>query len=141
MRLTDKQKREICIQFYSGELSKSELGKKYGVSHTAISKILSNEQVSSSFKKLSDETSTECVLSMVAFMESKNLQAQEIISDILDELKISIREKMKKSSLKDCVGAIELLSKTFTFRGDEERSGKEALDMLVNAIKGNASDA
>ena len=140
MKITTAQKREICKLFYSGEKSKSELAKSFNVSHTAISKILNDEKVSKSFKKLSDETSTECVLSMVAFMESKNLQAQEIISDILDELKVSIREKMKKSSLKDCVGAIELLSKTFTFRGDEERSGKEALDVLVNAIKGTVSN-
>lgn len=137
-RLSEKQKREICLQFYSGEKTKSELARMFNVSHTAISKILSDDKVASSFKKLSDETSTECVMSMIAFMESKNGQAQEIIAAIMDELQATIVEKMKKSSLKDCVNAIESLSKTFTLRGDSEKSDKEALAEIVNAINGVA---
>ena len=137
-RLSDKEKREICLQFYSGEKTKSELARKFQVSHTAISKILSDDKVASSFKKLSDETSTECVLSMIAFMESKNGQAQEIISAIMDELQATIIEKMKKSSLKDCVNAIEGLSKTFTAKEDSGKSDREALDEIVNAIEGVA---
>lgn len=135
-RLSDKEKREICLQFYSGEKTKSELARAFQVSHTAISKILSNENVASSFKKFSDETSNECVMSMIAFMESKNGQAQEIISAIMNELQATVIERMKKSSLKDCVNAIESLSKTFTFRGDDEKNGKDALNELVAAIKG-----
>ena len=138
-RLSDKEKREICLQFYSGEKTKSELARMFQVSHTAISKILSDDKVSNSFKKLSDETSMECVMSMIAFMESKNGQAQEIISAIMDELQSSIVEKMKKSSLKDCVGAIEMLSKTFTFHGDSQKTDKEALAEIVAAIEGVAN--
>ena len=66
MKLTDKQKQEICKLFYGGEKTKSELAKSFNVSHTAISKILSDEKVSKSYKSLSDETSTEYQLSMVA---------------------------------------------------------------------------
>lgn len=139
-RLSEKEKREICLQFYSGEKTKSELARRFQVSHTAISKILNDEKVSNSFKKFSVETSNECVLSMIAFMESKNGQAQEIISAIMDELQSTVIERMKKSSLKDCVNAIESLSKTFTFKGDDEKNGKDALEALVSAIKGVSKD-
>ncbi len=136
MKLTIAQKRDICKLFYSGEKSKSELAKSFNVSHTAISKILNDEKVSKSFKNLSNEKEMETTLSMLAFMESKNGQAQNLISEIMDELKATLKDKMKKSSLKDCVNAIELLSKTFTFSGDGEKSGKDALNEIVNAIKG-----
>lgn len=39
MKLTTAQKREICVLFFSGEKTKSDLAKKFNVSHTAISKI------------------------------------------------------------------------------------------------------
>ena len=35
-RLSEKEKREICLQFYSGEKTKSELARRFQVSHTAI---------------------------------------------------------------------------------------------------------
>jgi histidyl-tRNA synthetase len=136
VKLTTAQKREICVLFFSGEKTKSDLAKKFNVSHTAISKILNDEKVAESFKKFGEDKQKEETLSMLAFMESKNGQAQSLISDIMDELKLSLKEKMKRSSLRDCVNAIELLAKTFTFSGDKEKNSKEALEEIVNAING-----
>ena len=60
-RLTDKEKAEVVADFLAG-MSKSDIAKKFQVSHTAISKILSkiesfnpNEKVSKSCKELRKE--------------------------------------------------------------------------------------
>ena len=109
MKLTDKQKQEICKLYFGGEKTKAELAKSFNVSHTAISKILSDEKVSKSFKSLIDETSTECQLSMVSYLESKKGVAQDLITVALDGLK----GKIAKASLKDTVNAIEKLASVF----------------------------
>lgn len=136
VKITPAQKIEICKLFYSGEKSKSELAKSFNVSHTAISKILNDEKVSKSFKNLSEELTNESALSMIAFMESKTGKAQELISGIMEGLQSTLIAKIQKSSLKDCVISIGELSKIFTFSGDGEKSGKEALNEIVSAIKG-----
>ena len=128
MKLTTAQKCEICKLFYSGEKSKSELAKSFNVSHTAISKILNDEKVSKSFKILGNQKIEETALSMLSFMESKCGNAQELITEIMSELKETLAEKVKHSSLKDCVSTIELLSKTFSFgekNGDENETETE----------------
>lgn len=112
-RLTDKEKREICRLYYSGEKTKAELARSFNVSHTAISKILNDDEVAGSFKSLTDETSTECQLSMLAFLESKKTVAQELISIALS----SVKEKISKASLKDTINAIEKLSIVFKDSG------------------------
>ena len=126
MKLTTAQKCEICKLFYSGEKSKSDLAKSFNVSHTAISKILNDEKVSKSFKNLGEQKIEEVAFSMLAFMESKCGNAQELISEIMRLLKETLAEKVKHSSLKDCVSTIELLSKTFSFgEKNEDQNGKE----------------
>lgn len=109
MRLTTAQKREICKLYYSGEKTKSELAKTFNVSHTAISKILDDEKVSKSFKSLIEETTEKEAISMIAFMESKSGQAQELIAIALN----SVKAKIAKASLKDTMTAIEKLSTLF----------------------------
>lgn len=116
-RLSAKEKREICRLYYGGEKTKSELARSFNVSHTAISKILNDEEVSKSFKNLSDETSIESQLSMVAYLESKKTVAQELITAALE----SVKEKLSKASLKDTVIAIEKLATVFK----DSETGKE----------------
>lgn len=136
MKLTDRKRKEIIEKYVSGGISQRELAKEYQVSRTTISKILDKEDIVQKFT----EKATENTLSMLAFMESKNDKAQEIISLIMDELQTKIKTKVEKSSLRDCVASIELLSKTFTFKGDNEKSGKDALDTLVATIQGVSED-
>ena len=119
MRLTDKQKQEICKLYFGGEKTKAELAKSFNVSHTAISKILNDEKVSKSFKSLSDETSTEYQLSMIAYLESKKGVVQDLITIALDGLK----GKIAKASLKDTVNAIEKLAAVFKDNGLNGENG------------------
>ena len=114
MRLSDKQKIEICRLYYSGEKTKSDIAKTFNVSHTAISKILNDNKVAESFKSLIDETKTENTLSMLAVLDSKRAVAQELITVALD----SVKSKIAKASLRDTVGAIEKLSQVFKDKDD-----------------------
>lgn len=114
MRLSDKQKIEICRLYYSGEKTKSDIAKTFNVSHTAISKILNDNKVAESFKSLINETKTENTLSMLAFLDSKRAVAQELITVALD----SVKSKIAKASLRDTVGAIEKLSQVFKDKDD-----------------------
>jgi transcriptional regulator with XRE-family HTH domain len=109
LKLSKKDKLEICRLFYSGEKTKAELAKKFGVSHTAISKILNADKVAESFKSLGDETIEENALSMIAYLDSKKQIAQHLITVALD----GVEEKIKRASLKDTINAIEKLSTVF----------------------------
>lgn len=100
-RLTDKEKAEVVADFVAG-MSKSDIAKKFQVTHTAISKILgkqesfkTEEKVSKSFNKFQDETA----LDMLSFLESKKGQAQRLITIALD----SVEDKLKKAYLKDTI--------------------------------------
>lgn len=133
MKLTDKQKIEICKLYYSGEKTKSDLAKSFNVSHTAISKILNDEKVSKSFKNLIDETTTESTLSMLAFIDSKRTMAQDLITVALD----SVKSKIQKASLKDTISAIEKLSSVF--KDNEDIGGQEDGDGTINIIFADCS--
>lgn len=126
-KLTDNQKREICRLFYGGEKTKAELARSFNVSHTAISKILNDAEVAGSFKNLSDETSMESQLSMVAYLESKKSVAQELITVALD----SVKGKIAKASLKDTVNAIEKLATVFKDSGTGENGNVGANELRI----------
>ncbi len=126
-KLTDKEKREICRLYYSGEKTKAELARSFNVSHTAISKILNDDEVAGSFKNLTDETSTECQLSMLAFLESKKTVAQELISVALS----SVKDKISKASLKDTINAIEKLSVVFKDNGTGQDGSENANELRI----------
>ena len=128
MRLSDKQKIEICRLYYSGEKTKSDIAKTFNVSHTAISKTLNDNKVAESFKSLIDETKTENTLSMLAFLDSKRAVAQELITVALD----SVKSKIAKASLRDTVGAIEKLSQVF--KDKDDIGGCEDGDNTINII-------
>lgn len=133
MRLTDKQKYEICRLYYSGEKNKSDIAKQFNVSHTAISKILNDDKVSESFKSLIDETKTENALSMLAFIESKRTIAQDLITVALD----SMKSKIAKASLRDTVGMIEKLSTVF--KDSEDGGSEDEQDGTINIIFADCS--
>lgn len=126
-KLTDNQKREICRLFYGGEKTKAELARSFNVSHTAISKILNDDKVSEGFKSLSDETSMESHLSMVAYLESKKRVAQELITAALD----SVKGKIAKASLKDTVNAIEKLATVFKDSGTGENGSGNTNELRI----------
>ncbi len=121
-RLTAVQKKEIVARYINGE-SKSNLAKSFNVSHTAISKILSSDKISDSFKNADIETT----LSMISYIESKKRNVQSLMNELLNGLK----EKMKRASFKDCVTAFKSFAdlyiereKNNTFGSSEANSTK-----------------
>ena len=105
MKLTDKQKKEIITEYVSGGASQRELAKRYQTTQKTISKILHDDKV---YQSISDANEKN-TLSMIAFMESKSGQAQELIAIALN----SVKAKIAKASLKDTMTAIEKLSTLF----------------------------
>lgn len=106
-RLTNAQKKEIIARYIAGE-SKNSIAKSFNVSHTAISKILSSEKVSESFK----EADIETTMSMIAFIESQTGTVQDLMREMLNSLKA----KLKKASFKDCVTAYKDFAALYTER-------------------------
>lgn len=131
MRLTDKQRKQIIAEYLSGE-SKASLAKKFQVSHTAISKILSDEKVSKSFEKFNEETD----LSMLAFIDSKRNMAQELISTALG----SVKEKIGKASLRDTITVIEKLSGIFKDNELIENGDKVNINISIEDCREGEED-
>ena len=92
MRLTDAQKQEIVTDFASGK-SKSELAKKFNVSITAISKILSTYKSLEKFNKFS----------------SNKEYAKEIVSNAYDSLLSKDFSKLHPETLLKIIERLSVL--------------------------------
>lgn len=83
MRLTDKEKAAIVHEFAAGK-NKTEIAKKFGVSDTAVSKILQKYQSSKSLESLTKfEGSSEKV----------RKKRKEIRTEIIDSAYEALAEK------------------------------------------------
>ena len=122
MKLTDKQKKEIITEYVSGGTSQRELAKRYQTTQKTISKILNDEKVYQSISNIKEQNT----LSMLAFMESRTGQAQELIALALD----SVKGKLSKASLKDTMTAIEKLSTLFK-DGGNDNNGDNANELRI----------
>lgn len=115
MKIGDKEKKEIIQRYLSGE-SKNSIAKSFNVSHTTISKILNSEKVSKSF---SFENVT-----MLAFLESKRPEVQELMSKLLS----ACNDKITRASLKDCMNAFKDLATMYnTDQGKDDREEKTVI--------------
>lgn len=112
-KLTDRQRKRIIAEYVDGGISQRGLAKKYSVSVGTISKILSDEKVvqKCTLKKEED------IQDMLAFLDNRKQAAMSLIDSALG----SAKDKMKKASLKDTMGAIKILSEVF---GDKSKEGE-----------------
>lgn len=91
-RLTDKEKAEVVADFLAG-INKSDIAKKFQVSHTAISKILKNvesfnepEKVSKSCKELRKEIITKATNAL--YVKDFDKLAPDTLLKIIERLSI-----------------------------------------------------
>jgi hypothetical protein len=66
-------------------------------------------------------------MDMLAFIESKKLQAQHLISVILD----SLEEKVKKAYLKDAVSSIEKLANIFNINKLGDLEDEKSITVVI----------
>ena len=117
MKLTAKQKANIVSAYAAGGISYSTLAAKYGVSIDTIGRIIKKapdlQEKAEAIKKGADE---EATLSMMEYIQSKRTKAQSLIDALLD---IPV-DLIKKSSLRDRMGAIKILTDCITDNGKTE---------------------
>lgn len=115
MKIGDKKKKEIIQRYLSGE-SKISIAKSFNVSHTTISKILNSEKVSKSFNFEN--------VTMLAFLESKRPEVQELMSKLLS----ACNDKITRASLKDCTNAFKDLATMYnTDQGKDDGEEKTVI--------------
>lgn len=124
-RLTDRQKTEVVTDYASGK-SKTEIARKFGVSDTAISKILKNYKSSESLAKFKNQTNLNLE------KRDNKLIAKDIVAKAFNALDGQAFEKMHPETL---LKIIERL----TFLYGQGNDAKSKLDELIEAIN-NAKD-
>ena len=121
-KFTNKDKAEIVLRYMNGE-SYSAIARDFNVTHTTISKILKDKDLTESFKNIQEQSQMD----MLAFIESKKLQAQHLISVILD----SLEEKVKKAYLKDAVSSIEKLANIFNINKLGDLEDEKSITVVI----------
>ena len=121
-KLTDRQRKQIIAEYVAGGSSYRKLAEKYGVSATAIKKILSTDE---SVQKLTDKKD-ENVKSMLDFLESRREQAQSLLDKILNLSDADI----KSAPLRDKMGAFKILSEAFGGKPVD----KQEIDSTVKVV-------
>lgn len=109
-KLTGRQKSAIIARYLAGE-SISNLAKEYNVTYQALAKQVKKEKVQERLKS----SKIEQEMTMLAFMQSKREQTQEII----DALFARLEEKMDKATFKDCVAGIKELAGLYLEREEK----------------------
>lgn len=116
-KLTDRQRKQIIAEYVEGDgkISQRQLAKKYSVSLSTISKILSDEKVEQkcTYKK------EENTLSMLEYLDSRKQTAQELMEKIL----ALSAEDIAKANLRDKMGALKILSEVFAVKNDTPLNG------------------
>ena len=137
MKLTPKQKKNIVALYATGEYTQVELGKKFKVSKTMIGRIV-NEDVEFGQKvaiiKNNIENAEVCSISK--FIEKHQKDGQSLIERLLD----IPDDLIKKTSIRDRVGASSLLLQMLSTKVNNTNSGKAALDDLCSAIRSIAPE-
>lgn len=138
MKLTDIQRQQIIATYVAGygEISQTVLAKKYGVSRTTISKILKSANVDKDIELKKEQNA----LSMLEYIESKQGEAQTLMSQILNKAGIKLEAD---NSLRDLMGALKILADVFGKNAeskDDDNGAKEIVFKIVGENNGTATD-
>lgn len=106
-KLTDLQRKKIIAEYVAGDgnVSQRSLAKKYNVSLSSISKILTAEKVEQKCTHKKEENTR----SMLEFLDEQRVTAQGLMEQIL---RMSVND-IEKASLRDKMGALKILSEVF----------------------------
>ena len=135
MKITEIQRQQIISTYISGngDISQSVLAQKYRVSRSTISKILNSEEV----KKLINEKKEQNILSMLEYIESKQGEAQTLMSQILAKAGVKLNED---NSLRDLMGALKILAEVFgktVDNGEDAKEDRKVVFEIVGVGNGN----
>ena len=125
-KLSDRQRKQIIAEYIEGDgkVSQRSLAKKYNVSLSTISKILSDEKVEQKCTRKKEEN----MLSMLEYLDSRKNTAQALMEKIL-----SLSEKdIEKANLRDKMGALKILSEVFTGKGNLSPTGESGVTVQIN---------
>lgn len=133
-KLTDRQRKQIIAEYVEGDgkISQRQLAKKYSVSLSTISKILSDEKVEQkcTYKK------EENTLSMLEYLDSRKQTAQELMEKIL----ALSAEDIAKANLRDKMGALKILSEVFAVVKSEKRDSGITQIVVLSEDASEADD-
>lgn len=135
MKITEIQRQQIIATYIAsrGEITQTILAQKYKVSRSAISKILNAPEV----KKSINEKKEQSALSMLEYIESKQGEAQTLMSEILAKAGVKLNAD---NSLRDLMGALKILAEVFgktSEIGDNDKEERKVIFEIVGMGNGN----
>lgn len=139
MKITEIQRQQIIATYVAGkgEISQTVLAKKYGVSRSTISKILNSAEVNKSI----NEKKEQSALSILEYIESKQGEAQTLMSEIL--IKAGVKLKAD-NSLRDLMGALKILVEVFSRNAENKDEADDARQVVFKIVgvkdNGDATD-
>lgn len=131
MKITEIQRKQIIATYIAahGEISQAVLAQKYQVSRSAISKILNSAEV----KKSVNEKKEQDALSMLEYIESKQGEAQSLMSEILVKAGVKLKGD---NSLRDLMGALKILAEVFGKTVENNEENKEEHKVVFEIVGG-----
>lgn len=138
MKITEIQRQQIIATYVAGkgEISQTVLAKKYGVSRSTISKILNSAEVNKSI----NEKKEQSALSILEYIESKQGEAQALMSQILDKAGVKLKAD---NSLRDLMGALKILVEVFSKNAenkDETDDSRQVVFKIIGAKHEDTTD-
>lgn len=132
-KLTDRQRKQIIAEYVAGGTSHRALAQKYGVTPTAIKRVLDKKEC----VQMCEQKKRENTLSMLAFMDSRKEKAQSLMDAILNAAEKDIRS----ASLRDKMGAFKILSEAFAIKQEEKTDASVTEIVIVPEDASEADDA
>ncbi len=139
MKITEIQRQQIIATYVAGkgEISQTVLAKKYGVSRSTISKILNSAEVNKSI----NEKKEQSALSILEYIESKQGEAQTLMSEILIKAGVKLKGD---NSLRDLMGALKILVEVFSRNAENKDEADDARQVVFKIVgvkdNGDATD-
>ena len=122
-----EEHREEIVQLFASGMSKSEIAKKFQVSHTAISKILK------AFKSFAEQEKVSKKFQKVSKQDNKEI-AREIYNNAMNTLK----SRVEKATPTELLKIIEYYNIMYNFA--EEGSDEKVTSISITVEDGSVND-
>ena len=122
-----EEHREEIVQLFASGMSKSEIAKKFQVSHTAISKILK------AFKSFAEQEKVSKKFQKVSKQDNKEI-AREIYNNAMNTLK----SRVEKATPMELLKIIEYYNIMYNFA--EEGSDEKVTSISITVEDGSVND-
>lgn len=134
-KLNNKQKLNIIAEHQNGK-SLAELSKVYGVSKTAISKILNKPKSLQKLTESLQEEQEQTILEWSAYWQSKSDMGQKIADKAFELL----LEKLSKAYPKDLMAILEKMQGLFDKQSKNIDNGSIQVNISIEDCKGNNNE-